>query len=166
MDTLIIRPFQPDDWPRMAAIHDAARLRELRLAGLEAAFLPLEIAAEREDLFSYTVVVAERSGEVLAFAAWTEEELAWLYVDPAAARQGIGRALVRRFLEENPGRPVSIEVLAGNGPALALYRSMGFQTVDTRTGSMPGNEGFRVTVHVLERGISPGPPPCSAPPSS
>lgn len=151
MDALIIRPCRPGDWPRMAAIHDAARLRELRLAGLEAAFLPLEVAAEREDLFSYTVVVAERAGEVLAFAAWTEEELSWLYVDPAAARQGIGRALVRRFLEEHPGRPVTIEVLAGNEPALGLYRSMGFRVSKTLTGSMPGNEAFRVTVHVLER---------------
>ena len=40
MDHLIIRPCYPSDWPRLMAIHDAARMQELRLAGLEDAFLP------------------------------------------------------------------------------------------------------------------------------
>ena len=36
---------------------------ELALAGLEAAFLPLAVAAEREGLFDYQVAVAELDGE-------------------------------------------------------------------------------------------------------
>lgn len=150
MGPVAIRPYRPEDWHRAAAIHDAARREELRHAGLEAAFLPLEVAARREGLFDHTVVVAEAAGAVRGFAAWTEEELSWLYVDPAAARRGIGRALVRRFLEEHPGRPLSVEVLAGNAPALALYQSLGFRLSETLAGSMPGNESFPVTVHVLE----------------
>ena len=149
MEQLMIRPYQPQDWPRLAAINDAARLLELRLAGLEDAFLPLEVAAEREDLFGYTLRGAEWAGQAAAFAAYTEDELAWLYVDPAYMRRGIGSRLVRYVQANTAARPLTIEVLAGNAPALALYRAMDFQPVDARTGAMPGNEAFRVTVHVL-----------------
>ena len=144
-----IRPYRDSDWPRLQAIHDEARRNELALAGLSAAFLPLEIAAQREGLFDYTLSVAELDGQVAGFAAYTEDELAWLYVDPALARRGVGRALVEYALGEM-GRPVSIEVLAGNTPALALYESRGFRRTRTLSGKMPGNEEFPVTVHVLE----------------
>lgn len=120
-----IRPYRNADYPRLCAIHDAARRNELALAGLSDAFLPLEVAAGREGLFDYALRVAELDG------------------------QGVGRALVEHALAEM-GRPVSIEVLAGNAPALALYEGCGFRRTETLTGKMPGNEDFSVTVHVLE----------------
>lgn len=144
-----IRPYRDSDWPRLCAIHDAARKNELALAGLSDAFLPLEVAAQREGLFDYALRVAELDGQPAGFAAFTQDELAWLYVDPALARRGVGRALVEYALSEM-GRPVSIEVLAGNAPALALYEGCGFCRTETLTGKMPGNEDFSVTVHVLE----------------
>ena len=134
---------------RLCAIHDAARQTELALAGLPDAFLPLEIAAQREGLFSYTLRVAELDGQAAGFAAFTNDELAWLYVDPALARRGVGRALVEHALTEM-GRLVSIEVLSGNAPALALYEGCGFHRRKNLSGRMPGNEAFPVTVHVLE----------------
>lgn len=144
-----IRPYRNADYPRLCAIHDAARRNELALAGLSDAFLPLEVAAGREGLFDYTLRLAELDGQTAGFAAFTEAELAWLYVDPTLARRGVGRALVEHALAEM-GRPVSIEVLAGNAPALALYESCGFCRTETLTGKMPANEDFSVTVHVLE----------------
>lgn len=144
-----IRPYRNADYPRLCAIHDAARRNELALAGLSDAFLPLEVAAGREGLFDYALRVAELDGQAAGFAAFTDDELAWLYVDPALARRGVGRALVEYALSEM-GRPVSIEVLAGNAPALALYEGCGFCRTETLTGKMPGNEDFSVTVHVLE----------------
>ena len=144
-----IRPYRDSDWPRLCAIHDAARRNELALAGLSDAFLPLEVAAGREGMFNYTLRLAELDGQTAGFAAFTEAELAWLYVDPTLARRGVGRALVEHALAEM-GRPVSIEVLAGNAPALALYESCGFCRAETLTGKMPANEDFSVTVHVLE----------------
>ena len=92
--------------------------------------------------------MAELDGEAAGFAAYSEEELAWLYVDPAMSRRGVGRALGRYALERM-GRPASVEVLRGNEPALALYRSLGFREKETVTGRMPGNEAFTVTVRCL-----------------
>ena len=59
-------------------------------------------------------------------ALWIEA----LYVDPAARRGGMGRALVDHLLDwaELHGiRGVDIEAYHGNTPASILYRTMGFR---------------------------------------
>lgn len=148
---LAIRPYRPEDFPGIERVHDRARRVELRYAGLEDAFLPLRIAAEREDLFAYPgLFVAELGGEIAGFAACTQEELAWLYVDPAHARKGIGRALAEHALQRFPGIR-RVEVLSGNAPAQALYARLGFVTAATERGRMPGNEAFSVQVDCMER---------------
>lgn len=148
---LAIRPYRPEDFPGLERVHDRARRVELRYAGLEDAFLPLRIAAEREDLFAYPgLFVAELGGEIAGFAACTQEELAWLYVDPAHARKGIGRALAEHALQRFPGIR-RVEVLSGNAPAKALYARLGFVTAATERGRMPGNEAFSVQVDCMER---------------
>ena len=88
---------------------------ELHLAGLDGAFLPLSVAAQREGLFDYTILVALKP-EVVGFVAFTPEELAWLYVDPACHRQGIGRALARAALAQMGPKPLTVEVLAETSP--------------------------------------------------
>lgn len=148
---LVIRPYRPEDFPGIERVHDRARRVELRYAGLEDAFLPLRIAAEREDLFAYPgLFVAELGGEIAGFAACTQEELAWLYVDPAHARKGVGRALAEHALQRFPGIR-RVEVLSGNAPAKALYARLGFVTAATERGRMPGNEAFSVQVDCMER---------------
>lgn len=148
---LAIRPYRPEDFPGLERVHDRARRVELRYAGLEDAFLPLRIAAEREDLFAYPgLFVAELGGEIAGFAACTQEELAWLYVDPAHARKGVGRALAEHALQRFPGIR-RVEVLSGNAPAKALYARLGFVTAATERGRMPGNEAFSVQVDCMER---------------
>lgn len=148
---LAIRPYRPEDFPGIERVHDSARRIELRYAGLEEAFLPLRIAAEREDLFAYPgLFVAELGGEIAGFAACTQEELAWLYVDPAHFRKGVGRALAEHALQRFPGIR-RVEVLSGNAPAKALYARLGFVTAATERGRMPGNEAFSVQVDCMER---------------
>jgi ribosomal protein S18 acetylase RimI-like enzyme len=49
-----------------------------------------------------------------------------LVVHPAAQRQGIGRRLVQAALDRLPGATFSVATTAGNAPALALYRALGF----------------------------------------
>ena len=146
--TITIRPYQQNDWQRLCDIHDKARLDELRGPSLEAAFLPMDIAAEREGFFEYQILVAEKSGEVTGFVAYDEEEIAWLYVDPSLYRSGTGRALVTHITEDNR-REFCIEVLKGNDTALAFYESLGFTIVGTASGVMPGNESFNVTAYEL-----------------
>lgn len=146
-----VRKYDSSDWEAIQRIHDSGRQNELKLAGLEDAFLPLKVAAEREGLFEYPgIFVAEEEGVVVGFAACTEDELAWLYVDPARARKGIGRSLTEYALRQFPEIRY-IEALVGNDPAVALYKSVGFEITGTESGKMPGNEEFPVKVYVLER---------------
>ena len=145
-----IRRYRNSDWESICNIHDRARKNELFLAGLEEAFIPLEIAAEREGLFDYSVIVAENEEKVCGFCAFTDEELAWLYVDPDKARKGIGTELVNAALKIEP-EIYYIEVLCGNEPAKCLYEKFGFKVKKTATGKMPGNEKFEVSAYCMEK---------------
>ena len=151
MKTFEIRPYEKKDFAAVAAIHDAARLQELYRAGMPEAYIPFEQAAPKEELFeTYSVYVAEVDGHVRGFVAFKEGELGWLYVNPLFARQGIGTALARYALVCYEDTKMEVEVLVGNEPALALYKSVGFVETEKVTGRMPGNERFRVTVQRLE----------------
>ena len=153
MNTLIIRPYQPADLDFLSRIHDAARRIELSLAQLDDAFLPFTVASGREDFFGYPHIdVAELDAQVVGFCAYTGEELAWLYVDPAHHRRCIGSALVRAALQTEPGI-CEIEVLFGNEPAKKLYETFGFAEEKIVHGVMPGNEAFPVTVCCLHRSL-------------
>lgn len=140
-----IRPYIASDWLRVCEIHDAARRDELAAAGLDDAYLTLAQTAENEGFHEYEIRVAERQGQIVGFVAFTQDELAWLYVDPACYGAGIATALIRAALEET-GAPLSAEVLDGNVAALAAYVKAGFVQVGRASGHMPGNEAFAVTV--------------------
>ena len=141
-----IIPYSPEFWEDIQTVHDGARIQELTHAGLEDAFLPLSIAAERENLFDYNLYIAKEKDKALGFVAFTEDELAWLYVHPAHQRQGIGRKLAQFALTSMESGEKNVEVLWGNEPARSLYRSLGFTQETIIHGRMPGNEEFRVTV--------------------
>ena len=140
-----IEPYEAAHWAGIEKVHDPARMQELRYAGLEAAFLPLSVAAEREGLFDYNVFVAKLDGEVVGFVAFSEDELAWLYVHPDYQKRGIGRSLAEFALSKMAPGEKSVEVLADNEPARSLYRSLGFTKEELLHGHMPGNEGFEVS---------------------
>ena len=140
-----IRKYTSNDWEALQKIHDPARMQELHAAGLDDAFLPLYVAAEREDLFDYQVYVALLDGQTVGFTAFTEDELAWLYVHPDYQRKGVGKALATFALERMSSETKMVEVLWGNEPARNLYRSLGFTQEVLLHGKMPGNEKFAVS---------------------
>ena len=146
---MTIVPYTSQYWEDIQKVHDPARKQELELAGLDAAFLPLTVAAEREDLFDYHLFVAVEENTAVGFTAFTEDELAWLYVRPDRQRRGIGRALAEYALSRMEKGEKSVEVLCGNEPARNLYRSLGFTKETIVHGVMPGNEAFPVTVWQL-----------------
>lgn len=145
-----IREYRTEDWPRLCEIHDAARCDELRASGLMEAFLGLEQAAATEGLFDAQVVVAEVDGRVQGFAAYSTQELTWLYCDPSAYRRGTGRALLRHVIASCEDE-LYTEVLAGNAAALALYLSEGFSVVRKVEGQLAGNEAYAASAYYLRR---------------
>jgi ribosomal protein S18 acetylase RimI-like enzyme len=145
-----IREYLDGDWSRLCEIHDAARRDELGASGLMAAYLRLEQTADNEGLFDAHVVVAEVDGSVQGFAAYSDQELTWLYCDPAAYRRGIGRRLLRHVIAACEG-DLYTEVLVGNEAALALYLSEGFAVLRTVEGKLAGNEAFAASGHYLRR---------------
>lgn len=148
-----IRPYQPGDWDDICRIHDAARLDELRGAGLLEAYLDLAATYENEGLFDGEVWVAVADGRIAGFLAGGIEEgdgeITWLYVDPDLHRHGVGRALVEHFAARCDGS-VELEVLAGNA-ARDFYEALGFTVEATTTGKLAGNEAFTATGHTLVR---------------
>lgn len=143
-----IRNYIESDWNKLCEIHDLARVDELKAASLTEAFLPLEIVAEKEALFDYTVLVSENDDNVSGFIAFNDEEIAWLYVHPDMYRKGVGKALTDEVIALSKNY-YTIEVLQGNTNALEFYKARGFKEIGIESGKMPGNESFSVTVHIL-----------------
>jgi ribosomal protein S18 acetylase RimI-like enzyme len=176
---IVIRRDAPADWDRLRAIHDRARVDELRGSVDPAAFLSLEDTYEGEGLFDGEVWVAEtqveaqaesQAGiqadaaagpdpEVVGFVALADDEVTWLCVDPERTRWGIGRALLRHALGRcDADAEVEVTVLSGNAPAVALYLSVGFAIVETRAGKLSGNEAFPATGHIMRRAAAAAEP--------
>ena len=77
-----------------------------------------------------------------------------VYVDPAAARRGVGRALVTALLESTEGAgiwTVQSGVFPENTASLALHRSLGFRVVGRRERIGRMRDGTWRDVILLER---------------
>ena len=125
-----IRAMEPGDLPRCAAIEATAPdpWTEPQLAE--------ELASDFGRLF-----VACRDGQTAGLAVFQlaagEASLNALTVDPAARRQGAGRALLTgalAALRAEGAQSRFLEVRAGNAAARALYESVGFAAAGVRRG--------------------------------
>lgn len=134
---LTIRHSTPSDLPSIISIYGKARKVELLLAGFEDSFSAMTKDIISDYQQSGTVLVAEESGRVLGFAAYSQTTLDWLYVDPLFAHRGIGYALVQAILREHGSSPIRIRVLVGNTPAKKLYEKCGFRLVSQVSGTLP-----------------------------
>lgn len=135
-----IRDYRPEDWAAICRVHDRSRPDELRGSFDARAFIPLADDPEHEYIAECTMFVAQRGAEVVAFAGIDAPYLAWLYVDPAHYRTGIGRSLLRHCLarlDENAWT----QACGNNDAALALYLSEGFKIESRFTGGNAGYQG-------------------------
>jgi GNAT superfamily N-acetyltransferase len=83
------------------------------------------------------VLVAERDGRPVGFAAVAGDWLEHLYVAPEAIGTGVGRRLLDAVTAAHPGG-LSLYVFARNARARRFYESAGFTLVAQGDGS--GNE--------------------------
>jgi ribosomal protein S18 acetylase RimI-like enzyme len=151
--TIVIRDYQPEDWPEVCRVHDRARPDELRGSFDARAFVPLAEDPEGEYIRACTMFVAQRVDEVVGFAGIDDPYLAWLYVDPACYRRGIGRALLRHCLARL-SEDAWTRACGNNEAALNLYRSEGFVVESRSIGENAGYKGpsARLALHPERRG--------------
>jgi ribosomal protein S18 acetylase RimI-like enzyme len=136
--TVTIRWYVPEDWASVARIHDLARVQEIACGGIDPrAFRPMsEVAAEDEFFVSKTLVACD-SDEVIGFVSWNIDYITWLYVDPPQQRRGIGRKLLSEAIARI-GPQAWVNVIGGNQPAIAIYRSVGMEIVWQRPSDCDG----------------------------
>lgn len=106
----------------------------------ERAFVPpwfrKSFEEELDRPFAHCHVARETpSGPVLGYAIWWsiagEQQLLSIATKEDARRRGVARALLHRMLKDESGA-CFLEVRVSNEPAIALYRSLGFEPDGTR----------------------------------
>jgi tRNA threonylcarbamoyladenosine biosynthesis protein TsaB len=98
----------------------------------------------------------EATGFVLVRQAADEVEVLSLGTRPAARRRGIARHLMSTVSGAFPGsRAIFIEVAADNGPARALYHSLGFFDAGTRKAYYARPGGNRLDAIVMRKDLRP-----------
>lgn len=107
------------------------------------------------------VVIPPEAGEdtARAYGGMTfvldEGSITNIAVRPDLRRTGLGRAVVTALLDrarESSVVDVFLEVRVSNEPALALYRSLGFETVGTRKNfyKLPTEDAFVMRWHASQ----------------
>jgi len=135
MDTITIRPAVRDDAAAIADVH-------LRSRAATMPYLPPQRRTRDEvvrwvrevRLRESRVLVAERDGHVVGYAAVTGDVLDDLYLLPDQRRLGIGSRLLQAVREAHPDG-VTLHVFQANTQARAFYAWHGFREVARGDGS-------------------------------
>lgn len=128
----MIRDYQPGDWPEICRVFDLSKPYELATGGVAESFVPLaEDEGRRADFAKSWVYVWDEGGRILGFVGHKGAYIGWMFIDPAAFRRGIGRALLRHAIERIEGDPF-LWSMKGNRAARSLYESEGFVLIEER----------------------------------
>jgi ribosomal-protein-alanine N-acetyltransferase len=126
---------------RLGDATDAQAMAQVHARAFDTPWPPSEIAALGVGLGGFSLAAEADGGELLGFilgrAMAGEAEVLTLAVDPAARRQGLGRALVEAMAAQaqaRGARTVFLEVAADNAAAIGLYEAAGFSQVGLRRG--------------------------------
>lgn len=123
----------------------------------------------------YSARVAERECRIVAYGvlmlAPGEAQILNLSVVPDARREGLGRALLRQFVDDAKllnAEQVFLEVRESNVAAIGLYASEGFAPVARRVGYYPGAtaEAPREDALVMRRPLRTPPSETTWPPAN
>ncbi|MDR3493096.1 MAG: GNAT family N-acetyltransferase [Ancalomicrobiaceae bacterium] len=133
----------PDDADTLAAIHAACFAHDWNAEEIAALLRDgnvIGLVARRTGLFGRRRAI----GFLLLRTAADEAEVLTIAVDPRRRRLGCGRKLLEaglRRLYRDRIDALFLEVEAGNQPALALYRRLGFTQVGERRGYYGHSDG-------------------------
>ena len=135
-----IRPARPDDAPRIAGFQ-VAMAREAEDKELDGAVVERAVRRALEDPTRGAYLVAELDGAVVGSLMLTREWSDWrdgwwlwiqsVYIDPAARRRGVYRALHDRVRADAEAAPdvlgIRLYVEVENAPARATYEGLGME---------------------------------------
>ncbi|XDZ65571.1 ribosomal protein S18-alanine N-acetyltransferase [Alphaproteobacteria bacterium LSUCC0684] len=139
----VLRPLVPDDAVLIAGID----------AGMS--FAQAQALLEKPNLKGVMAEVGTGpAGFIIGWVVEGEGDVIQITVDPAQRRQGVGRALLERYLNLYCRRGASLEVAADNTAALVLYHRAGFHEIGRRRGYY-ARQGERVDA-ILMRLDTPG----------
>lgn len=139
-----IEPIGTEAASRLSAIHASAFARPWSTLDFER--LMAERGVIADGLFLGRV--GKPAGFVLSRMVLDEAEILTVAIAPEARGKGHARPLLVRHLDALSRRGVTrvhLEVEEGNGPALALYRRLGFQETGRRSGYYQKADGMRVS---------------------
>lgn len=114
----------------------------------------------------YTTRVVEREWRILAYGVLMmvpgEAQILNLSVVPDARREGLGRALLLRFIDDArtlQAEQIFLEVRASNAAAIDLYQTEGFAPIARRVAYYPGAtaEAPREDALVMRRALGKTP---------
>lgn len=164
------RPRRPAPFAaiRRARASDAAALARVMRASIRglarAAYGPRQIAAWSSLPPLYhawamsaggeTVLVAERRGRILGYAALRGGEVTALFVRPAAARRGVGSSLLARVESGARRRGVARLVLCASRNAVPFYRARGYSGSRPVRVPLPGGASL-AAVRLARRMTAP-----------
>lgn len=138
------------DAPDAALLEHLAVLHERAFAPTARGWTAAEVGALARDCDLYI----SANGFALIRTVLDEAEVLTIAVDPIAQRNGEGRALLAHVLLAHPRATYFLEVAADNGPALALYRSSGFEEVGRRKGYYHRVDARPVDAFTMRRSAS------------
>jgi [ribosomal protein S18]-alanine N-acetyltransferase len=148
---LHVEPAETADAAAMAALHAQSFYRGWPVADF------IGFLGDR-NVPIYVAVDARRrlAGFAVIRVVLDEAELLSIAVDPRWRGKGVGRALMEAVFADlmlSPARRMFLEVDESNGPAVRLYRRLGFSAVSTRRGYYPRPDGTAATALVMARDL-------------
>jgi [ribosomal protein S18]-alanine N-acetyltransferase len=141
-------PLHTEHAARLAAIHESAFAGAWDVLEFERLLADRAVVADGVFLGS-----SEPSGFVVSRIVVDEAEILTVAMTPEARGRGYSKPLLAAHLDALAHRGVLVvhlEVEEGNGPALALYRRLGFREVGRREGYYQKPDGSRAAALTMK----------------